>query len=162
MKRSDVYAPIEQHYRANYEKEVKALVNRVGGVHNAEDIVQEAYTRACQYWNSFSLPYSFGDWFNQIVLNCARTHLSSERRHGMSGDEKAESISELNLEDVVFAKEITALISHEPEPNAYILRLYFVERYTDKDISNVTSLNINTIVSIIRRFRKKMKEHVKD
>lgn len=156
MQREEVYRLIETHYRLHYEDLIKKLENVCGNLHNAQDVVQEAYTRALEYWNSFNVDLEFARWFSRILVNCVARQVMEERQHGMS--EAENEIVDNEVFNKVLSNEMLALIAQQPRENGYILRLYFQEQYKTVDIEKVVPQSHVAIRKIIERFRKLIKE----
>ena len=68
----------DKHYRANKNHMLKKVYRTAGSVHNAEDIVNESYTRALEWYHDEVV--DFDKWFNTIVFNVLRDHKSQEHR----------------------------------------------------------------------------------
>jgi RNA polymerase sigma factor (sigma-70 family) len=75
---------LEAHYRKYYDKLV-GMKGRGHVGHLAEEIVQEAYTRALEQWEKFDPnTASFSTWFGTKILPQAADYMMwQERRHGM-------------------------------------------------------------------------------
>src|SRR3546814_14161868 len=54
MDKEEAYKIIEYHYRNNFKNLISRYSRQFQSHSRAEDIVQEAYTRALQYWNRYS------------------------------------------------------------------------------------------------------------
>ena len=80
MTKEEAYKMIEDHYKNNFKRLVNKTVGKTGNRYNAEDAVQEAYTRALAYYKTFN-PESgvFEKWFENILNNSVR-NLNSEAR----------------------------------------------------------------------------------
>lgn len=148
-----------------FDKEYRTLVNRVkkraGSPENAEDVVQEAFTRACQYLNSFDPnKKEFGAWFNTILNNALRDFKRDEMNYGMGmefNEEESEGV-EFRVTDKETSNEIRKEIKKKGALSREILHLYFNLDYTPKDIQKATSFPKGTILSTITRFKNEMKE----
>ena len=58
-------------YEANYERLVVQLFSVTGNLDDAEDVVQEAFARACQRWRrlrAYDLPAA---WVRRVAFNLA-------------------------------------------------------------------------------------------
>ena len=156
---------IEQYYRDNYKRKVK-IVSFIlrGDSHTAEDVVQEAFSKALQYSSSYDVNRGTVDkWFNSIMFNTL---------HRLQRDNKGVTVpvtDALSLEDIFSEK----LLSESPDLRQYIescikkvenekhrriLELFFVKGYTSLEIAQieqrVTQTNVTTVVM---RFRDSFK-----
>ena len=72
-------ADFEGFYRAHYARLVGQMVAVVGDVHEAEDVVQEAFARASLHWSRVRGYHAPDAWVRRVALNYA---LSGLRRAG--------------------------------------------------------------------------------
>jgi len=75
MTRDEAYKVIEDYYRKNFKRLVNISRGRAGSYHNAEDVVQEAFTRALKYHKSYNPAMTaFDAWFSRILDNSLRSN----------------------------------------------------------------------------------------
>ena len=159
MNKEEVYAQIENHFRSSNTALVKGLAGRTGGIHNAEDVVQEAYIRAMKYWQTYDPARSFDTWFNRIVSSAASDHKKKERVRGAVVEESGQEAAAPDLSDWKGRlDEVKTLIASKKEPNASILELYFIYGWKQVDIEQVVDRSRKAIEMICRRFRTEVKE----
>ena len=156
-KQKEVYKLIEDHYRKNFDRLVKVLGFRAGGRHNAEDIVQEAYTRALTYWNAFDMKEEFGSWFKSIQTNAMKDFYQEEIKRGIVSD----TMEGLGTQPVALkqleADELVKKIN-DTKPNVKkILTLHFIQGYRPKEISEMVPEKHRGVEEAIRRFRKEQR-----
>jgi RNA polymerase sigma factor (sigma-70 family) len=153
-----MHAFIESHYRENYKRILKRLVFRAGGIHQAEDILQEAYSRAIQYFNSIRVE-EFDKWFSIVVNNCYNHYMRDEI--GLSyideDDEPLGSIDCSMYGDQV-RKEVYELIKTKSENQIEILMLHLKQGYSPIDISRITDHSYANIHKVIQRFKQEIKD----
>ena len=149
---------IEQHYIENRQKLVKRMTFRAGEQWSAEDIVQEAYTRALMYWRSFD-GSNLDRWLNTILNNTLREYQNSVK--GITNvefdEEEADGVSCSSYSGHVMA-HVYHLIEKKSDVQKEILMLYFHQEYTAIDISRITPYTYSQIHQIIHRFRNELKE----
>lgn len=157
-----MYELIEEHYRKNFTYLCKSMSGRVGGYNNAEDVVQEAYTRAMKYWNSFNHNATFEFWFNMILRKCVMDQNTANKNRG------AVEVEEYEEKPIYFKQpkktvimDIEKMISEEKEPNRTILDLYYLKAYKQKDIEKIVDKSHKAIEHIILRFMKQMRKRLK-
>src|SRR3546814_15218451 len=73
---------IDAYYRENYDALVKRLSYRLGTRENAEDTVQEAFTRAVKYYESCSV--DFDRWFKALLANAVKDAQGDIRTAGLT------------------------------------------------------------------------------
>jgi RNA polymerase sigma factor (sigma-70 family) len=159
MNKQEIYKQIETHYRTNYSKLVKNLSFSINlNVHDAEDIIQEAYTRACQYWNSYISDMDFDSWFSSILSNCIKDKHNEINNVGITdkvlfpNHERPRPLNKLLVED------IKKIIDNKEKPVKKILLLYFILQYSLKDIVKIVPNSYSSIENITRSFRKELKD----
>ena len=152
MDKSEVYQKIEDHYRANFEANVQKMARKCGGHAQAQDVVQEAYTRACQYWDSYDVDQDFDKWFGGILY---KAFLSSRKkeRNALTITEDVSPVS-ASLGDTVMAQELKEIIEEKPEVERKVLLLFFFFEYTPQDIEQLVPLSGNAIRKMISRFKQ--------
>lgn len=127
----------------------------------AEDVVQEAFTRAVRFIDNYNPKKGkMSTWFMTILFNALR-----DVQKEMRGQVQYQNCDNLSMEDVfgedeiVFSKEFKILLrkkieSQKNEQHQQILMLFFISGYTSTEISQlmekVSPSNVTTVVS---RFR---------
>lgn len=152
---------LEKLYRERYTRYTQQLSNRVGGIHNAEDVVQEAFARALQYEDSYDSKRDLASWFSSILKNAQRDFLREQRLLGMSltNDEPDEEITYDKLDDSNLLRRIEKELEEYDEPNRSILKLMFVKNYKAIEVTHIIpNTNNRSIAVLAHRFRNSMKE----
>lgn len=160
-----MHKQIRQHYAENFDKFVKRYANRAGGIHDAEDVVQEAYTRALKYGNSFDpTVQEFGGWFNSILNNALRDHKKDERLLGMSVEYKEEFddlTPLLEWEDNLIA-EIKKDVARKPAQVRQAIWLYIFKQYKPREIAQVVDISNAYIRTAVKEFKQEMRKKYGD
>lgn len=157
MTRSQVYKLIEKHYRESRERLVDLYSRRVGNFHVAEEIVQEGYTLACQYWNTYTKDENFDGWINTILGNAAKKAVREERKHGMvdhDTDPDSTLSSDASPEKKVYVNELINMITEEPRHT--ILKDFFIEQKSQEEISSEQGISQQAVSKIVISFREKI------
>jgi RNA polymerase sigma factor (sigma-70 family) len=158
MTRSEVYALVEEHYRANAKTLFKILGARFGNHADAEEVVQEAYTRCCQYWDSYEGRSKFNTWFNQILNNCSRDKFADIMRMGMVVEEDPNNRIVLNVGPFnLQLQEVEKKIRSKKPHHQRILFLYFANNYDPQDIVKIVPENLEVVKKTIWRFQNDLK-----
>lgn len=158
-----MYDIIEQHYRDNFDRLVSAYQGRVGH-HNAEDVVQEAYTRALLYSKSFSDERPIDHWINQILRNCAADHY-----RGIVPKEPEEVLESMpddehffDPERVVVAADLLAMVRKlaqgRKEVHAAILEAFYFDELTLNQTARRCRCHPGMAWAVIRKFRNELKD----
>ena len=157
LAKSEVYELIEDHYRSNFKHLVMRYRGPSGSRHNGEDIVQEAYTRAMQYWQSFNIKKDFRKWFSRILINCLKDKIKDEKQHGFFETDLAPSDSQSKAFNRLVIKDVLKIIHMQPDNIKYILTLYFFEQYRTKEIADLVPESHANVRVIIHSFRKTLR-----
>lgn len=159
---TDYFRNIINEYK---DKAYTLAISVVGSEAIAKDIVQEAFLKAFRNLNTFKGDAKFSTWFYRIVVNEAyNTHKkqkkyirvdfeSSENQESFSSGETSNKIDEDNQK--FFVNKALGML---PPDYSLVLRLFYLEEFNTKEISEITGwTNSNTRV-LLHRGRKKMEE----
>lgn len=153
---------ISIHYDNNYDILVKRVCRRVGNNYAlAEEIVQEAYTRALRYFSCFDPDLKpFEAWFNTILNNATRDIQKEERESGMPRDE--EDFVEPPESKTLFRAVSKHIDEMSASDDKEIMHMYFNMSMTPKEISEVVeSTTPKTIRNKVAYFKKLLSDLMK-
>lgn len=153
---------INNHYRLHYIKLVKRTQRRVpnNSLALAEEVVQEAYRRALEYFRTYNPKQTvFDTWFGSILRNTTNQCRAEEQEHGASHDLS-------NTENIIPSKEDKHIIpilhaniaGIKNERDRNILHLFYIAGFKSKDISQYMGINHNNVRQIILRFKNKIND----
>lgn len=159
MEQQQAYALIEQHYRENYAKIVKRVLKNVKLIDRAEDVAQEAYTRALTYWKTIPPAEEFEPWFTTVLINCLKDKNKEEGTHGMADDiaDMEIAIKGHAIPKVIYT-DVVRHIEKQPKSDRVIIDLFLIQGYKVKDICRLVPEGPNAIRQLIYRFRKELRE----
>jgi RNA polymerase sigma-70 factor (ECF subfamily) len=141
--------------------ELVRTATRVCGREAAEDVVQETYLRAWQYWHSFEPGTNCRAWLYAILFNVIR-----KRRGGadpmtvsieapeVAGGLPSEPPPSLALADVENA------FARLPEHHREALLLVAVEGFSYKEAAEILDIPIGTLMSRLHRGREALRHLV--
>lgn len=135
---------------------LRAVYNCVGNLAEAEDITQEVFLTLHAKPQQFSSDEHLKAWLLRVALNrCKDYHRSFRKRNQKQLDEVNEAVLsyEFTPEDRTVLDKISAL----PEKYSSVLYLYYYEDYSVKEIAEMLQKNENTVSSLLRRARQKLK-----
>lgn len=146
---------IGKYYEEEYANLVRRITFRAGSPENAEDIVQEAFTLAIKYFNSYDPEADFGGWFDAILNNATRKFKRDERLYGMC--EEFEEEEHEGLEMDVLHHDVQKKIREDMKLgnalHSSVIDLYFNKMYVVRDIVKVTDLKPKHVKLIVQRFK---------
>ena len=151
---------LEQFYIENRALLLKRLYHRAGSAENAEDILQESFSRALKYGNSFNPnTQELGAWFNTIMNNALKSFKRDERSMGtyVEYEEELSESYEMSQTDGDLVERIKGEIELEPNPAKDILYLYFVKEYRPREIREVLDIPYKTMENVLTRFKSEMR-----
>ena len=133
--------------------------------HDAEDVVQEAYLRAHQYFGGFHGTDGKA-WVLAIVRNSCYTWLQRNRPHEgtIAFDEEHHSgtSTAANPEAPVLESEdrhvVRQALEELPPPLREVIVLRELERLSYKEIASVAGVPLGTVMSRLARARERLQE----
>lgn len=135
----------------------RAVFNSVGNYAEAEDITQEVFLKLHQNPQNFNDENHMKAWLLRVAFNKCRDFRKSFRfRKQCSFDDVNENM--LCVEFTSDEKSLLAEISSLPEKYSSVIYLYYYEKYSVKEIAEILKKNENTVSSLLRRARNKLKD----
>ena len=148
---------LEALYKSTKSAVWALVLSRVKNPHDAEDILQDVYVRIFKNADKYTSVGKPMAWIFTIAKNlCVSLERSKSSFSDMGLDELMEYFhdSEMSEEDRVIIREIMSELSEEEQE---IVILHAVSGYRHKDIAQMLSLPINTVLSKYNRAIKKLK-----
>lgn len=158
---------IEELFREKYNQKFKMMRSILrGDSATAEDVVQEAFTRALKYQNSFDEDRATLEvWFNKILFNSLRDVQQQARNSPPPTQEE-----EFSLEDVFsqdwFADNpqsrqllVETLSKVDNPKKKQVLTLFYILGYSTKEVTEIEEgLTQTNVTSIVNRFKNSLKD----
>lgn len=158
MNKEEVFTEIEKSYRESYRTLCSSVRGQVGSWANAEDTVQETYTRACQYWKSYDPEIGMYPWISGILANCVKRTRQTERAQGMVNYSEEELGSAGAVGPNAFkqyqTKELLDFIGTLAPNVKRVVSLYVLSGFNSNEIAEMVPENPNHIRKIVQRFRE--------
>lgn len=135
---------------------LRAAYNCVGSFAEAEDITQEVFLSLHAKPQHFNDDEHLKAWLLRVTLNrCRDYHRSYRKRNQQRLDDVNEAALsyEFTPEDKTVLEKISAL----PEKYSSVLYLYYYEEYSVREIAEMLQKNENTVSSLLRRARQKLR-----
>lgn len=127
----------------------------------AEEVVQDAFMNAFRGLKSFNRKSRFSTWFYRIVINEAFRRLKKMKREIVSFVPEYESgtLYENNLSSLPEDEQrycINEALKQIPPKESLVLRLFYLQEESIKEISEMTGWSTGNVKVILHRARKKM------
>ncbi len=130
----------------------------------AKDIAQDSWNTIIDKIGSLEDPSSFGGWALRIVytksLNCIKS-VNRKRHHLELYRYEQDEVSVENDDDDMLKKTLLNAITTLPEQQQIVIRLFYKEAYSLKDISAILSISVGTAKSRLFHAREKLKSILK-
>lgn len=127
----------------------------VGNYSEAEDITQEVFLTMHEKQPEFRDDEHMKAWLLRCAVNRGKNYRQSWKQKGrMSLDEIAELPSDAPMEG---DSELRSMVLSLPEKYAVVLYLYYYEGYKIPEIAKMLGKRTNTIGSLLKRGREKLK-----
>ena len=144
--------------------------NIVRDPRDAEEIVQDAFTKIYVYADKYE-PQSgakFSSWAYRILMNTAFTRyqklIKEGQRFSAIDPEFEQFIGEMKEHSGFEEKRdgIERILARLPEHLSYVLRLHYLEHWSQEDIATQTAENVGTIKARIHRAKAAFKKESRD
>ena len=127
-----------------------------GSYCEAEDITQEVFLTLCESSPEFTHDYQIKAWLIKSTINRSRNYRKSFRfNRVLPLDEKLEN--ELSCEFTPEENELREKLFRLPEKYSEVLYLFYYEGYRIREIAKITGKAENTVSTLLRRGRQKLK-----
>lgn len=124
---------------------------------DAEDILQESFTKILTRIDQYSETGSFEGWMKRILVNTAISHYRSSKKHDLHKD--FDNIAETSIEDYEIdnseftIEELLNSINELPEGFKIVFNLYAIEGYKHREIAEMLNISVGTSKSQYSRAR---------
>lgn len=162
-----IFSVLVDRYQEPFLRKAKSIVR---DPRDAEEIVQDAFTKIYVYADKYE-PQSgakFSSWAYRILMNTAFTRyqkLIKEGQRFTAIDPEFEQFIGEMKEHSGFAEKrdgIERILLRLPEHLSYVLRLHYLERWSQEDIATETGENVGTVKARIHRAKAAFKKESKD
>jgi RNA polymerase sigma-70 factor (ECF subfamily) len=141
----------EAFYTATYERLVGQLLVVTGSLQHAEDVVQEAFVRACGRW-SYVRDYQVPEaWVRRVALNLAASGLRRARRRAalLVRLGPAAEVPALSVEAVALTRTLRKL----PLRGRQVLVLHHLVGLPVQEIARELGVPVGTVTARLSRAR---------
>lgn len=130
----------------------------------SKDIAQDSWKVIVDKINDLKDPKSFKSWAFRIVFSKSFDVLRYNQRKRMELKSYAANLTEEEEEHIDTSdlkKNLIKEISGLPEQQQAVLRLFYVEEYSIREISKLLDISVGTIKSRLFHAREKLKRTIK-
>ncbi len=130
----------------------------------AKDIAQDSWKTIINKMDSLNDVNSFGSWALRIVYTKSLDWIKykNKEREKLQEYHKFNNIQEVKTDDNVQLKlSLLKAVKGLPENQQVVIRLFYVEDYVLKEISEILNISIGTAKSRLFHAREKLKEILK-
>ena len=154
-KNIDVYisSVVEKYSDMVYRTAYHALCDR----HYAEDITQEVFLRLMQSLPDFESEEHEKAWLLRVTLNMCKTYNRRVYTHP-----EVELADNLVPQESFDGKPVLEAVMALPEKYRTVVYLHYIEGYKLAEISEMTGQNPNTLASLLKRARERLKSMLKE
>lgn len=148
---------------ANYALRTAFAITR--NKNHVADIVQETFIKVYRNIDKFNIKKPFKPWFYRILLNESRRYMKRQYKEAtvVESEHLIDYLNEKNETDKPLMETndtLTEALDYLSEMHRTVLVLKYMNEFTEKEISSLLDLNINTVKSRLYKARKKLKEVV--
>ena len=127
------------------------------------DAIQETIITAFESIKNLRKIQHFKTWLIRILINESNNiYRQKKKRKIISFEEiKNREISDLyNIENIETSMEINTICKNLKYEDRMIIILYYMEKFTDKEIAKILNLKENTVTTKRTRAKKKIRENL--
>lgn len=139
----------------------KIAKTRINNNEDIYDAIQETMIIAFRSIKKLKKTESFKPWIIKILINTTNNIYIKASKNNIISLEKVEDYSSLNCTDydrVETILDFNFLLKNFKYEDRIIIILYYVEKFTDKEIGEILKLKENTV----KTKRTRIKEHIKE
>ncbi len=165
----------EEIYKANFDKLLKVAYRITGTIHDAEDVLQEAYINAFKSISQFNQKSSISTWLYKITLNCSLKYIKKRqtfpvsymaREQGITENEFFEKLKSIEpVEDEVLYNDmretcIQMFIECLPKKQRVSFVLKVIMGLPAYEVSKILDTSESAVKTNVFRARKAIKMHI--
>jgi RNA polymerase sigma factor (sigma-70 family) len=133
-----------------------------GDLHEAEDMLQEAFISIFSHINQFKFEGSFEGWLKRITVNAAIKILQKRNIKviGITNDQNELISPDFNILSDLNTEDLLKLINQLPDGYRIIFNLYAIEGYSHDEIAAMLKIKAATSRSQLSKARAILKDKI--
>ena len=159
-----LFAILVRKYEEPFLRKARGIIK---DEHEAEDIVQEAFTKIYLNAGKFKVMEGaqFSSWGYRILINTALTHYAKKKKSwereveldeeiwALIPDKNLKQFEKKELEDL-----IASVLSRMPAPLAKALSSFFIDGKTQEEIAEAENLSVGAVKTRVHRAKAEFKK----
>lgn len=150
------------YYKGNRQRLVDNYTKRCGNSADAEDVVQEAFTKALTYIDRYVETEPFSNWMTRIVYNTFCDWKKEQKAGGVTVsfcDESYDPIEGTEYKKAMVDK-VKGFVDSYDDRTKEVVNLFYFCNYKAREIAEITGLSLSLVLRTLYEFRSLMKEIV--
>jgi RNA polymerase sigma-70 factor (ECF subfamily) len=131
----------------------------------AKDIAQDSWKTIIEKINNLKDVNSFGTWASRIVYTKSLDWLRASKKERENLQEYRKDhliVDNKPVVDVQLQKSILKAVKLLPDTQQHVIKLFYVEDYTLKEIGEILDISVGTAKSRLFHAREKLKQKLND
>ena len=146
-----------------YRRRIFALVLRIAGAEEAEELAQEVFLKAFRSIDKFRGESQLGTWLYRLAVNAALSHIARSRGRRTAPESLLESVPAptvpaLRDGDPRLRARLEAAMTQLPAGYRAVLVLHDIEGLQHEEIAEVLGCRVGTSKSQLHKARARMRE----
>ncbi len=158
-------------YRSGTKKALNLLVNKYHSklckhaywythdIHASKDIVQDCWSIIINKLDCLKEPNLFGSWAFRIVTRKSLDYVQMKKRESgkLQAYKTTSTLDEPKVDNETVIEKLLKAIQSLPKDQQAVVRLFYRENYSLKEISSILEISVGTVKSRLFHSREKLK-----
>lgn len=146
----------------------KFCIKLCGNLDDADDLFQDTWTRALQYFDTYQPEMNFKTWLFTICVNIYRNTRQRKSRTARkdfpTAEEKERFFETLEQEDRDIDEHLDLYLALEALPKKYrvVLTLFYLREFSGREIAQILGIPEGTVSSRLHTAKKLLKRRLDD
>lgn len=127
----------------------------------ADDIYQEVWIRLIRQGNRIEPESHLKAWLLRTTINCCKDYWKSAWVQKIVGSMEKE-VDEVTMMEPDENHWVTECVQRLPQKYRTVIHLYYYEDYSQKEIAQLLGIKENTIASLLKRGRDRLKNMLEE
>lgn len=146
---------IEELFRAEYARLVRALSVSAGGAEVAADAVQDAFVQAQRHWSRVAQYDDPAAWLRRVAVNRLSNQCRGRQRRAAALP-RISIVSPSEAADVQPDLDLRALVATLPVQQRTAVCLYYLADLSVEDVSDAMGIAVGTVKSHLHDARRSL------